>query len=80
MTQSKEIVIAYLNKQESFTWVADIANQVLYGFKGSRFKSFKRACTFVQKIMDELEKEGKVVKEEYLNRKPIYYICETILK
>ena len=71
---SKEKVLDYINNIEPFTWVTDIADHVLWGFKNAPYKSFKKAITFVQKILDELEQDGKLIKEGgYENRKPIYY-------
>ena len=70
---SKEKVLDYINKQNTFIWVSDIADYTLWGFKNAPFKSWKRAVNFVQKVLDELEQDGKLIKEEYENRKPVYY-------
>ena len=70
---SKEKVLNYIDHISSYTWVTDIADRVLWGFKNAPYKTFKRAITFTQKILDELEQDGKLIKEEYENRKPIYY-------
>jgi len=69
---SKEKVLDYINNIETFTWVTDVAENTLCGFKGAPYKSWNRAVSFIQKILDELVQEGKLIKEEYTGCLPGY--------
>ena len=50
----------YVQRIHGFTWVTEIAQHTIWGFKGASFKSFNRAVAKVRAVIDQMTAEGLV--------------------
>ena len=49
-----KLIKDYILNSSSFTWIIDIADHTIWGFKNAPYKNFKRAINKVEKIVDEM--------------------------
>jgi hypothetical protein len=61
----KDKIINYV-ASKPFTWLSDITEHTIWGFKNAPFKNYKRAFNKVSDVVEELKQDGLLIEENDL--------------